>query len=300
MPATEKGTNYFPFRPDQWSAQVNRFFYNKLVLAPFFWNVSDDVTGGGKTVVIPSTTETFSALSVSTTTGEVTSTILSDTVIRLDIDKWYSSSRVISDYMAAQVDSKYGGFDMYQQDLAYALAKQLDMDLIDAAGDVGNTNFAFGTSTSSMSATSLESGIALMESYSIPRDGLMFVFHPQAYWNGPMKRQKLYDASQFGKASLPLGIHDMLYGVPVVLTQQVHKDGTRAQSTGSAGQRASGYNNLLVHTKKVVYALGNLEGPASAGIRIKVGTPTEHLRTKIIADIMYGVKSANKNYAYQH
>jgi len=297
MPATEKGTNYYPFRPDVWSSQANRFFYNKLVIAKFLWNATDEFTTGGKTLVIPSTTETFSALSVTTTTGEVTSTTLSDTVIRLDIDKWYASSRVISDFMASQVDAKYGGFDLYQQDLGYALAKQLDNDLVDIIGDKGNCVLSVGTSTSSLQATSIESALAILESNGMDRGDLTFFFHPVAYWNGPMKRQKLYDASQFGKVTLPYGVHDMLYGVPVVITQQIHRDGDRAQSTGAVGQRKSGYNNFVTHKNKAVYALGNLSGPATAGIRIKIGVPSEHLRTKVIADIAYGVKNVSTTRA---
>jgi hypothetical protein len=293
MPATEVGTNYAVYRPDVWSSQVNRFFYNKLALAPFLWNLTDEVTGGGKTLVVPSTTETFSAKSITTTTGEVTSTTIDDTVIRLDINKWYASSRIVADFQAAQIDSKYGGLELYQQDMGYALAKQLDSDLIEIAGDKGYCVLSTGTSTSSLSTTSLEQGMALMESYGMDRSDLLFVFHPIAYWNGPMKRQKLYDASQFGKPSLPQGIHDMLYGVPVIITQQVHKDGLVNQSTGATGQRKSGYNNMLIHKRKACYALGNLSGPKSAGIRIKVGVPSEHLRTKYIADIMYGVKNVS-------
>ncbi len=293
MPSTEVGTNYVVYRPDIWSSQVNRFFYNKLTLAPFLWNLTDEVTGGGKTLVVPSTTETFSAKSITTTTGEVTSTTIDDTVIRLDIDKWYASSRIVADFQAAQIDSKYGGLELYQEDMGYALAKQLDSDLIEVAGDKGYCVLSTGTSTSSLSTTSLEQGMALMESYGMDRGDLLFVFHPIAYWNGPMKRAKLYDASQFGKPSLPQGIHDMLYGVPVILTQQVHKDGLVNQSTGTTGQRKSGYNNMLIHKRKACYALGNLSGPKSAGVRIKVGVPSEHLRTKYIADIMYGVKNVS-------
>ena len=293
MPSTEVGTNYVVYRPDIWSAQVNRFFKNKLVLAPFLWDLTDEFTGGGKTLVVPSTTETFSAKAVTTTTGEVTSTTLDDTVIRLDINKWYASSRIVADFQAAQIDSKYGGLEFYQEDMGYALAKQLDDDLVDIAGDKGNCVLSVGTSTSSLAATSLESALSTLESYGMERSDLLFVFHPVSYWNGPMKRAKLYDASQFGRPSLPQGIHDVLYGIPVIITQQVHRDGLRNQATGSTGQRKSGYNNMLIHKRKACYALGNLSGPKTAGVRIKVGVPSEHLRTKYIADIMYGVKNVS-------
>lgn len=293
---TVVGTNYFAFRPDIWANDINRFFYRKLACAPFFWDLSDEVAAGGKTIIIPSLTETFSAHSIQTTTGAVTDIIVEDTVLRLDIDKWYGSSRIVSDFMGAQVASKYGSLPFYQEDMGYALAKQLDQDIIrlaDAAGLVDGC--ATHSSTSSLTETAISTAIQIMQSYSVPRSDLVFFLHPAAYWNGPMKRARFYDASQFGiigsESPLRAGYHDRLYGVPVVLTEQVQRDKAANQHTTALGGRASGYNNFLAHNKAFAYALGNLQGPKTAGVRVKmIPQVGGDYATRITADIMYGVK----------
>jgi len=293
---TVVGTNYFPFRPDVWSNDVNRFFYKKLACAPFFWDLSGEVAAGGKTIIIPSLTETFSAHSITTTTGAITDITLSDTVQRLDVDKWYGASRIISDYMAAQVANGYGSLPFYQEDLGYALAQQFDQDLIrlaDAGGLTDGTSTA--TSTSSLTGTALEAAIRIMASYSVPRQDLQFFLHPTSYWAGPMKRQKFYDASQFGKmgpgSPIQSGVFDLLYGIPVMLTEMVQKDKAANQHTTALGGRASGYNNFLAHKQAFAYAVGNLNGPKTAGVRVKmIPQVGGDYATRITADIMYGVK----------
>jgi len=297
---TVVGTNYFPFRPDVWSNDVNRFFHKKLACAPFFWDLSDQVAAGGKTIVIPSLTETFSAHSITTTTGAVTDITLSDTVQRLDIDKWYGASRIISDYMAAQVGAGYGSLPFYQEDLGYALASQFDTDIITLA-DAGGLADGIGTSTTYLGATAIETAVRLMASYSCPRQELQFFLHPTSYWGGPMKRSKFYDASQFGKmgsgAPLQSGVHDLLYGIPVMITENVLRDkqaGQRGTAQIAKGGRASGYNNFLAHKTAFAYAIGNLQGPKTAGARVKmIPQVGGDYATRITADIMYGVKRTN-------
>jgi len=85
----------------------------------------------------------------------------------------------------------------------------------------------------------------------------------------------------------------MLYGVPVVVTSQVN--------LGSASaEKASGHRNFLIHHRALAYALGNLpqSGNSSAmpsGVRMQE-KQSEDLRTTIVADIMYGVKTVGGSY----
>lgn len=76
--------------------------------------------------------------------------------------------------------------------------------------------------------------------------------------------------------------------MPVVITNQI--------PVGTAGtEGGSGHRNLLVHRKAFAYAFGVLEGMGQSGVRIQEKA-SEHLRTRVIADIMYGVKCVNAYY----
>lgn len=293
--ANDRGTNYYPFRPDVWSLDVDRFFYIKLALAPFFWDLSSQVSAGGKTIVIPKTAEAFVPFSITTTTGVVTDNVISDTVVRLDVDKWYAVSRLISDWQKAQILSGYGSLAFYQEDMAYALAKQLDESLM-TTGDGSSTGLQTGTSTSEIGSSGIENALRIMESYSIPRSELHFFLHPTPYWKGVLSRQKYYDASQFGKATLPYGINDMLFGVPVTLTTNVQRDQTSTGRSTAAGGRKSGFQNFLLHPRSLAYAIGALDGAKNKGVRVQFKS-TPDLNMRVVADIAYGTKSVSTTRA---
>ena len=61
---------YTIFRPDVWSAYIDDVFKAKLFCAKFFKDYSDEVTEGGKTIVIPSGAA-YTAHAITTTTGEL-------------------------------------------------------------------------------------------------------------------------------------------------------------------------------------------------------------------------------------
>ena len=86
--------------------------------------------------------------------------------------------------------------------------------------------------------------------------------------------------SRYGEATLPTGAHDRLYGIPVVISPNV--------PAGTASTEG-GHRNLLVQKSAFVYAIANLEGGEANGIHL-VEKKSESLRTKIIADIAYGVQ----------
>jgi len=138
-----------------------------------------------------------------------------------------------------------------------------------------------GSSATDLLATSVEKAFSILESNSIPKEECALFLNPKTYWTKLMKIQKYYDASQFGKPSVPQGAHDLLYGVPVVITPQI--------PVGTAGTEGDDiYRNLLVHPSSLIYAMGR------KGVQIKE-KQSESLRVKLIADIMYGVGYLNAN-----
>ena len=176
--------------------------------------------------------------------------------------------------------------------MAHALAKALENDIIGIFTST-NPSRTVNASTAGIKSSDLEAAIAIVESYSIPREECIWFFHPKAYYGEVLAVQKLYDASQFGRPSLIKGSHDQLYGIPVVVStlvsDTVDGEATAVSTTGRSRR------NLLIHNRAVAYALGNLPGGTPSGIRLQE-KQSENLRVTYVADIMYGVKKLGNSY----
>jgi hypothetical protein len=276
---------YLVYRPDIWSPTIDKFFKAKLEAAKYFQDFSDDVTEGGKSIMIPWQAQ-YTATSITTTTGDITGNLVTDTRTVLDINTWYGTTRVFADFQAAQVAKNYRLKETFADAMAYALAKALDTDIL-ALATASNISRVVNASTAGLKSSDLESALGIIESYNIPRNECIWFFHPKAYYGEVMAVQKLYDASQFGTPSLIKGTHDSLYGVPVVVTSQV--------GASNASIEGGAHRNLLIHQRAFCYAIGNLPNGTPSGVRMQ-SLPAEALRQTYVADIMYGVKKLGNSY----
>lgn len=269
--------DYNVFSPTVWSPYINRFFKANLVAGNTFRDFSDNVTAGGQTIRIPHIDDNFSINDIPTTSGQITAQSINDTKTDLAINNWKHAALRFSDYQVAQVSNNYNLKRAYAEDMAYKVAAQLDSALLAQESNLSYTVANTTASQSTLTSTSLEQAFSILESNSVPRSQLSLIVHPRAYFGDIFKRQKYYDASQFGRPGLPSGSISELYGVPVVSTPQV------PLVNGSL-------RNLLVHPEAITYALGNLEGGMPSGVRMQE-REGENLRVTAVADIMYGVKS---------
>jgi hypothetical protein len=257
-----------------WSPRYDNYFRAALIAAPFFEDFTADVAEGAQTLVIPKLGDVFPATAITTTTGAMIDTTIADTVVRLDINKWYGNARIISDFQMTQVSNKYRLMDIYAQNQSEPLARKMDTDIL-ALG--ASLTPAVGGSTV-IYATTLEAAMRVADSYNLPHEDLLFIFHPTAYWKGIGRVDKFIQAAQYGVPVLPNGTLRQLYGIPIVLTTQIPK----ALSASVA------YRNLLVHRKAFCYAIGNLPGGTTNGVTLKV-KDSEDLHIRIIAEIVYGI-----------
>ena len=269
------------YRADIWSPRTTAYFFANMKAGKFFEDFSDLVTDGGKTVIIP-TDDNFSVTSVSQNSGEISATSMTDTVIRLDINRWMAVPRRISEMNEAQMMRSFRLRDTMAMSQAKSLASFFDKELLDACAgitqqaDVGNAVKVISNSTTALGSTGIEDAIRLMDSNNYPLDECAFFINPTPYWNNIAKVSKYYDASQFGGKSVTIeGANTSLYGIPLFITSNVDKNST-------------GYRNLLVHQSTVGYALGNLPG-GSQGVQL-TEKDSEYLRKTIYAKILYGVK----------
>jgi len=258
------------FNPEVWGAKLNRAFEANLVAAKFFSNYSNDVAGRGDKLWIPAISNGFTCTAVNTTSGDIANTALSDTKTALTIDRWLADAFVMSDFQKATVGPQYRLQEEYINKMGYDLAKKLDTDLLALASGITK---GLGDSATNLTSTVLEQAIAFMESSSINvHTDCAFIFHPNAYWKEVMGSDKLVNASKYGRVILPTAPHNELYGIPVYISPNV--------PAGTAGTEG-GHRNLLIHKNAIVYAV------EKDGVTLHE-KESESLRTKYIADTMYG------------
>ena len=276
---------YLVFRPDIWQPFIDRVFKERLTAAKFFRDYSDGITEGGKTIMIPHDA-TYVPSSITTTTGDITANLVTDTRTILDINIWKGVSRVFADFQAAQVGTQYRLKETYAENMGHALAKVLDDSLFGLA-TAANISRVVNASIAGVKSSDLEAAIGIIESYNIPREECMFFLKPKAYFGEVLAVQKLYDASQFGRPSVIQGSHDQVYGVPVILSNNLLAPNASIEGGGS--------RNLLIHNRAWAYALGNLPGGMASGVRLQEKS-SENLRVTVVGDIMYGVKKVHDAY----
>ena len=276
------------FTPQLWSPRINFFLKNKLAAARAFSDYSDEAMEGGDRINIPSVGDGFSATAITVTTGAITGANISDTKSTLLIDSWVGNKLIITDFQLDQVKRSYRLKEEYMMAQGYALAKAFDSVLIRLGHNSAITTV--GNSVTALLSTTIERAMAILSSRGVVLNECSFLMHPQTYYRRILGVQKYYDASQFGKPSLPQGVIDYLYGVPVIVTQQI----TTATTASLSGQRAgTGWSNLLAHKSAIAYAFGNIPGQDRVnGVRLterpSSGSTGANLGIEVIADQAYG------------
>lgn len=268
LEAGMRDDKYDYFRPEVWTPRVSRFMKQKMYAAGFFMDYSADVASAD-VVHIPHFSDSSGstiAANISVTGGEVAAVDIVDTETRLTVDNWKGAAVYMSKFEAREIMKRPNVINEYAKWLGYRCARNAEiailLNLASLASSTGDTG-------SDIYSTNIESAFGILESYSVPKEDCRFFIKPKVYWGDIMSIQKYYDASQFGRATLPFGIHDYLYGVPITLTSNV--------PYWAAGTQ--GYTNAIVHKDAIAFAMFGPDFTAGK---------SEHLRTKLIADIMYG------------
>jgi len=255
------------YRPELWTPRITRFFKQRLYAAKFFADYSADVRNAD-VVHIPHFSDTSGSSAVSdiqTTSGNVTAIDIAETKTDLTVNVWKGGAIYVTKFEEREIMKRPNVINQYAKWLGYRCAKKAETAILE---NLTNLSATAGTTSTDIYSTNLESAFGILESNSVPREECRIFLKPKVYWNQIMTIQKYYDASQFGRSTLPYGIHDYLYGVPVTLTSNL-----------PAYDSTAGVTNAIVHPGAIAFAMF---GPDF------VAKDSEHLRRKLIADIMYG------------
>jgi N4-gp56 family major capsid protein len=276
------------FIPELWSDEIIAAYKQNLVMA----NLVSKMSFKGKkgdTLHIPKPTRGTAAAKAAST--QVTLQAATETEIQVLVNKHYEYSRLIEDITEAQALASLRQF--YTSDAGYALAKQVDTDLIQLGRGVngGNGTAAYnkavlGGDGSTLYVDSTNVGTALtdagirrviqtMDDADVPMDGRVMVIPPSAR-NTLMGLARFTEQSFTGEVggsnTIRNGQIGDVYGVKVYVTTNADTATTNTTRVG-----------LMFHKDAFVLA-------EQMGVRSQTQYKQEYLGTLFTSDMLYGVK----------
>ena len=289
------------FIPELWSDEVIGAYKSNLVVANLVTRLSHKGKKGD-TIHIP--VPTRGTASAKTVNNQVTLLASANTVINVSIDKHYEYSKLIEDI--AEVQSLASMRKFYTDDDGYALAKQVDTDLVTLweafqGGTVGGDNAAswetavigsdgatLYTGDSANSAALLDAGVRAMnlklDDADVPMDNRSFIIPPVAA--NSMLAISRYTEQQFigSGDAIRTGKIGMIYGADVFISSNC------PACTGTGGGRDTDRAGVLMHKDALVLA-------EQVGVRSQTQYKQEYLGDLFTSDTIYGVAELRNDAA---
>ena len=272
------------FIPEIWSDEIVASYKKNLVAA----NLVKKMNFKGKkgdSVHIPAPTR--GNASAKTASNQVTLIAATESEVVVTIDKHYEYSRLIEDIVEAQALSSLRNF--YTEDAGYALARQVDTDLIrlgrGAQGGDGTAAYtgafsgadgttAYTGTAGALTDAAIRRSIQRLDDQDVPMDG-RFLIVPPSTRNTLMGIARFTEQAFVGETGAGNTIRNgeigNVYGVPVFVS-------TNADAA-TDGDRIV----LLAHKDFAVLV-------EQMGVRSQTQYKQEYLGTLFTADTLYGVK----------
>ena len=284
------------FIPEIWSDEIRASYESNLVIAPKVKKISMTGKKGDK-INIPAPTRGVATEKAAQT--QVTIQANTEGTVGVDVNKHYEYSRFIEDIVEVQALSSLRKF--YTDDAGYALAKQIDTDLLDLAVNLGNAsgtyvntasfyNDATGGLTAYAADTVVPADVFTDEAFraliqkmddaDVPMDDRCFVV-PPSLRNAIMGIDRYQSSDFVNGGGVQSGKIGELYGIDVMVSTNCPIIETAAQNGAAGGGRIR--SAQLLH--KDTYVLAEQQG-----IRSQTQYKQEFLSTLYTADTLYGVK----------
>jgi HK97 family phage major capsid protein len=283
------------FIPEIWSDEVIAAYKKNLVLANLVRKMSFKGKKGD-TLHIPKPVRGTATAKAANTA--VTIQANTESEVQVLINKHFEYSRFIEDITAVQALSSLRSF--YTEDAGYALAKQVDDELIalgksfgdsDGADWIHSNSYYIDASTglTAYAADTVVTGdvftdagfrklIQLMDDADVPMDGRKFAI-PPSLRNAIMGVDR-YNSSDFVDGrGVQNGQIGKLYGIDIYVSSNMPVIETAAENTAGDAVKAA----LLFHTDTMVLA-------EQVGVRSQTQYKLDYLSTLYTADTLFGVK----------
>ena len=280
------------FIPELWSDEIIAAYKQNLVMA----NLVSKMSFKGKkgdTLHIPKPTR--GSASVKAASTQVTLQAATESEVQVLVNKHYEYSRLIEDITEAQALASLRKF--YTGDAGYALAKQVDTDLLALGRNVqgGNGTIAYnaaviggdgstaytGTNESAITDAGLRKIIQTLDDADVPMDGRVLVIPPVAR-NVMMGLARFTEQAFVGETgngnTIRNGEIGNVYGVKVYVSTNCET------ATGDARI------GMMFHKDAFVLA-------EQMGVRSQTQYKQEYLGTLFTSDMLYGVAELRDNAA---
>ena len=278
------------FVPAIWSDEIIAAYQKNLVAANLIKKMSFKGKKGD-TVHIPAPTRGSASLKAAST--QVNLIAATESEIVATIDKHYEYSRLIEDIVETQALSSLRSF--YTEDAGYALARQVDADLIALgrgvnggnstaaysggfSGADGTTAYVAGANTGlgALTDIAIRRAIQRLDDADVPMDG-RFLIVPPSTRNTLMGIARFTEQAFVGETgggnTIRNGEIGNVYGIPVFVTSNAES------TTGTTAAKAClmGHKDFAVLIEQM-------------GVRTQTQYKQEYLGTLFTADTLYGVK----------
>ena len=285
------------FIPEIWSDEIVAAYKKNLVLANLVMKMNFKGKKGD-TVHIPAPTRGSASAKAAETA--VTLIAATESEVQVSINKHYEYSRLIEDIVEAQALNSMRQF--YTADAGYALARQVDTDLIQLGrlanggstgaqygsayiGGDGTTTFDYTANTNTGNASALTDAairrtIQRLDDNDTPMDGRFFIIPPSSR-NTLMGLARYTEQAFVGNGdAIRNGEIGNLYGIPVFTSSNADSASATAAypTSGSAIARVC----LMGHKDSMVLV-------EQVGVRSQVQYKQEYLATLFTSDTLYGV-----------
>jgi len=257
------------FRPEIWSPEVKRAVESNLTMAKLVnRNYDGEIQKKGDTVHIVD----ISNLSVGdkSASTDVTYEAITEDKTSLTIDKHKYAAFKLEDIVAVQSNTNL--LTEYSNKVGYALAKQIDTDLLALYVALGQSAGADNTDITAATFLSAIQFLDLADAPETDRSAVFTAGQKKAFLG--VDQFVRYDATGIGGQQNPIirGQFGELYGVRVFFTTNVTTAGSPA-----------GDHNLMFHKEAFALAM-------QKDIRIQSQYDIDALAEKVVGDVLYGIK----------
>jgi hypothetical protein len=279
---TGDGGDLDVFIPAVWGEKINDFYKATLVMADFFTNRSDELSGGGNIVYTPSITE-MTANEKSAATA-VTLNSPTETAVTLTVSNWYEVSFAIEDEEAALLKRSYTMQEIYAKNAGYTIGNKLESAISALFAGFSQT---VGASSTNLVDSQIRQAIALLETAKVPgmyTGDVAFFVHPNTFWRQIQNIDK-FSLAVNSPVNDPTAKKPMasLYGIPVYISANL-------------GSTNGSRHNALAHRDAIHWATAALGAQSKGGsvtgkhgVRVQSNYMPEYLSTLTTVDILYGV-----------
>jgi len=287
------------FIPELWSDEVIGAYKSNLVIANLVTKLSHKGKKGD-TIHIPVPARGSASAKAANT--QVTLSAATNSVINISIDQHYEYSKLIEDI--AEVQSLASMRKFYTDDAGYALAKQVDTDLVTLwealqGGTVGGSNAAAWetayigstgttayTGNSSNAADITDAGIRALilklDNADVPMDNRSFII-PPIVANDMLGLNRFTEQQYIGSGdAIKTGKIGMIYGADVHISSNCPTTTTANTATDRVG--------CLMHKDALVLA-------EQVGVRSQTQYKQEYLGDLFTSDTIYGIAELRNDAA---